>query len=103
MRLLELSLVLLLVGCGGTTRIGFFFNPGSAAIDGVVSAVNLSIIGNADGTKVTVTAVTLVNVGLASSINLCGDQRALFPIDHFVTAVFDPGASCGTLVSVRSP
>ena len=103
MRLFLIPLLLVLAGCGSTTSVGFLFNPGGATINGVVSAVHVSIIGNADGTKVTVTAVTLVNVGLVSTMNLCGDQSTEFPMNMSVTAVVDPGQTCATLISVRSP
>ncbi len=102
MRFLVL-LLLFLTGCGGTTRVGFLFNPGVASVDGVVSAVRISVIGNADGTKVTITAVTLVNAGLLNTLSLCGDQSAQFPMNSSVTATFNPGTSCSTLVSVRTP
>jgi hypothetical protein len=100
MRLLLLFLVFL-TGCGGYTRIGLVSNPGSASINGVVSVVHVVIVSDGHGGFVTVTAVTLIGSGAASNLMICGDQRDQFPMDQTITATFDPGNLCATLVTVQ--
>ena len=96
-------LVVLLAGCGGSTRIGFISNPGSASVDGVVSFVHLTVMSDANGTSVTVTAVTLTSNGTPMNFAFCGDQSNQFPLNTAVNAVFSGGSTCSTLISVSSP
>jgi len=98
-----LLMLLLMCGCGGTTRVGFISNPGSASVNGTVSIVRVSVVGGENGTSVTVTAVTLIGGGSASNIIFCGDHRDQFPINQPVTATYMPGTACSTLVSVKGP
>lgn len=98
-----LVILLILAGCGGTTRVAFISNPGSASVNGTVSIVRLSIVGGDNGTSVTVTAVTLIGGGTASDFLFCGDHRDQFPISQVVTASYTPGTTCSTLVSVKGP
>jgi len=96
-------MLVVLCGCGGTTYVGFVTNTGSATANGTVSIVHISVIGGENGTSVTVTAVTLIGGGMASDLVLCGDQRNQFPINQVVTATYNPGTGCATLVSVKGP
>lgn len=96
-------MLLVLSGCGSTTRVGFVSNLGGASVNGLVSIVHISVTSGESGTSIIVTAVTLVNGGTASNVIFCGDQRDQFPINQTVTATFNPGTTCGTLVSVKSP
>ncbi len=98
-----LIFLLFLAGCGSSTRIGFIANPGTASIDGIVSFVHVTAMSDAKGTSVTVTAVTLVSSGAPLNFAFCGDHTGDFPLQDKVTATFNPGVTCSTLVSVRSP
>lgn len=98
-----LLMLLFLSGCGGTVRVGFISNPGSASVNGTVSIVRVSVVGGENGTSVTVTAVTLIGGGTASDIVFCGDHRDQFPINHLVTASYMPGTTCSTVISVKGP
>jgi hypothetical protein len=49
------------------------------------------------------TIVTLVNAGMAQTLNFCGDQRAQFPMDQMVNAKYTPGTDCNTLLAVTFP
>jgi hypothetical protein len=66
-----------------------------------VSVVRLTVFSDPSGTDITVTAVTLIELGVASSFNFCGNQISQFPMNQFVTAQFTPGNTCATVVSVR--
>ena len=95
-----LALCLLLAGCSGVF-IAFVSNPGgTSSASGTVSIVQLGFIQDPTGVKKSVTAVTLVSPGTATTINFCGDQRAQFPMDHSVRADFNTGVSCSILVAV---
>ena len=102
MRPLLLVSLLVLAGCGSSVFVSGVLNSGTANAIGTVSFVHVSVIGNADGTKVTVTAVTLVNSGLSSTFDFCDDNSTQFPMNTSVTAVFTPGTPCSKLVSVRT-
>jgi hypothetical protein len=105
MRLLSVALLLSLslFGCGGSTSIGFVSNFGASTATGVVSIVHLSVVSDPSGTSVTVTAVTLLDLGTASNFNFCGNHVSQFPMNQSVTATFMPGSNCATIVSVRTP
>src|SRR3954467_15637590 len=103
MRLLSilLALTLLFAGCGGQTSFGFISRPGNSFASGTVSFVRLTVISDANGTSVTVTAVTLIASGQQSNFNFCGDQRGQFPMSQFVSATFVTATTCSNLISVR--
>jgi hypothetical protein len=94
-RLLSLTLGFALLpalcGCGGKFFIRGAINTGT--VSGTVSAVGLSIVSDS-GAPVTVTLVTFLQSGMPNSMNFCGDQRTLFPLDQFVKATFTPTPAC---------
>jgi hypothetical protein len=90
---------LALASCEGVF-VGFVSNPGGTiTIDGAVSIVQLGFVQDPSGEKVASTAVTFINTGTATTINFCGDQRVLFPMNHFVRATFTTGVLCSSLIS----
>ena len=96
-----LFLLVLLAGCGSSSRVGFINNPGTASVDGVVSFVHLTVVNDANGTAVTVTAVTLTSSGMPMNFAFCGDHGGEFPMNTSITAFFNSGPTCSTLVSVQ--
>jgi hypothetical protein len=46
------------------------------------------------------TAVTVINVGTSVTVNFCGNQQNLFPLNTVVRADFTSGSTCSTVVSV---
>ena len=101
-RLVLVVLLLLavpLAGCGAYF-VGFTFNPyGTQSVSGTVSAVSLGFVHDPSGTT-EFTAVTFANPGSTVTVNFCGDQRNLFPIDQKVQADFTTGIRCSTLIRV---
>ena len=103
---LRLSLTLVLVLCAllagcGAVFIGFVSNPGGAhTVSGTVSIVQLSFIHDGTGQSIMFTAVTFLDAGDAVTVNFCGDQRSLFPLNRFARADFNTGVFCSTLVAV---
>lgn len=101
LRLCWIAVVLgciLLSGCGNVF-VGAFSRPGSdQVVNGTVSIVQVTVI---DG-NVTVTAVTLVNVGSSNDLTFCGDQSSQFPVSHNVSATFTQGTPCASLVQVSA-
>jgi len=65
----------------------------------MVSTVQLTTVVE-DGTSVTVTLVTFLQSGTSRSMNFCGDQRALFPVDQFVNASFTTAPPCASVVQI---
>lgn len=84
-------------GCGSKFFIRGAINTGT--VSGTVSVVELSIVSD-NGASVTVTQVTFLASGMPTSMNFCGDQRSLFPLDQFVKASFTPAPACATIVQV---
>ena len=95
--------LVLLTGCGSPTRIGFISDPGGATVDGVVSFVHVTIMSDANGTSVTVTAVTLTSSGMPMNFAFCGDHSSEFQLNTTINAVFISGPTCSTLISVSGP
>ena len=91
--LLVLSLFLLSAGCGNVFVRGAI-EPGST-IEGLVSIVEIETQGTLQ-----VTFVTLLQNGTSSTIGFCGDQSALFPLQHSVRVNFNPGKPCATVIVV---
>ncbi len=98
-----LLLVVSLVGCGGVTAFGFFTNFHSASTSGVVSIVHFTVISGPGGTLENVTIVTLIQNGSSNINTFCGDVRNQFPMNTFVTVMFNPGNTCNTVVQVTCP
>jgi len=100
LRLLFLSVILsclLLTSCG-QVFVGAFSHPGGATVvTGTVSIVQITVI---DG-NVLVTFVTLIN-GTGNDFTFCGDQHNQFPTNQLVSATFNPGAPCATLIQVSA-
>ena len=88
------------LSCGGFTA--FVATDGHSATflstSGTVSVVQLTVV---DG-QTTVTAVTLVNQGFATTTNFCGNVVSQFPIDSFVHINFNSGNTCATVVAITS-
>ena len=100
-RLLSLTLGFALLaawcGCGSKFFIRGAINTGS--VSGTVSAVELNIVSD-NGTSVSVTLVTFLQSGMSNSMNFCGDQRGLFPLEQFVSASFTMTPACASIVQV---
>ena len=100
-RLLSLTLGFALLaawcGCGSKFFLRGAINTGT--VSGTVSAVELSIVSD-NGVSVTVTLVTFLESGMPNSMNFCGDQRALFPLEQFVRASFTMTPACASIVQV---
>ena len=100
-RLLSLTLVFALLaslcGCGSKFFIRGAINTGT--VSGSVSTVELTSVMD-NGTSVAVTLVTFLQSGTSSSMNFCGDQRALFPLDQFVSASFTATPACASIVQI---
>ena len=100
-RLLWLTLGFVLVsawcGCGSKFFVRGAIDTG--IVSGTVSAVQLSVVSD-NGFSVTVTQVTFLESGMPNSVNFCGDQRALFPVEQFVRASFTTTPACASVVQV---
>jgi hypothetical protein len=97
--MLILLLVLPISSCG-SFFVGFVSNPGgNMTISGSVTGVSVAVF-QSMGTSVPFTAVTFASSGTAVTINFCGNQGSLFPINQFVRANFTTGVSCSTLIAV---
>lgn len=93
-----LFLVLLACSCGNVFVRGSWGD--AQTINGTVSLVQLTIVTDAHGTQVQVTAVTFLTTAGASNVSFCGDQRSRFPLNQVAKASFDPGQPCSTLLNV---
>ena len=92
--------VLVLAGCGGLA-ISFVSNQlPPVTVTGTVITVSLTFGTDQFGTPVTITAVTLVNAGVSTTANLCGDQVSQFPIHSVLRVNFTTGSPCSILMSV---
>lgn len=92
--------VLVLAGCGGLT-ISFVSNQlPPVSVTGTVVSVSLTFGSDRFGTPVTITAITLVNAGVSTTVNLCGDQASQFPIHSILRVNFTTGTPCSILMSV---
>ena len=98
--LLGLVLAFILTGCGGLV-VRFVSNqlpPVTAT--GTVVAVGLTSGNDQFGTPVTITAVTLVNTGVSTTLNLCGNQETQFLINSVVQVKYTTGTPCFVLMTV---
>ena len=82
--------------CSGFFLVAGAINPSTQTVVGVVSIVQFQFVNGSSS----VTVVTLVGGGTAQTLPFCGDQRSRFPMDQAVSAQFNPGSSCNTLVAV---
>ena len=88
------------LACGGHIFIGFVSNPGGASsITGVVTAVSGGFIKDNNGFT-QYTSVTFLNTGTEITVNFCGDQVQLFPLDVRVRADYTAGIVCSVLIRV---
>lgn len=95
-----LALCLLLAGCDAVF-VGFVSNPGGRlSVSGTVSFVQSGFIQDVTGNRITVTAVTFLGSGTATTITFCGDRSGSFPMNQFVRADFTSGIYCATLIAV---
>lgn len=100
-RCVAASLALALFGaCLGCGAVNVTFTSKFSQASGYVSVVHLTVVDNGDGTSTTITAVTLLSSGAATTHNFCGNVVSQFPVNSWVTARFTPGTACGTLISV---
>ena len=97
---LALLVSLLLAGCEGVVQIQGAVNLPASTTSGTVSIVQVSAVSGGNGTSVQVTVVTLLQPGTAQTTTFCGSQVGQFPMDTFVTATFNQGPTCASLVSV---
>ena len=79
------------------TISGGAINPGTQSAAGTVTIVQFSASG---GTGVSLTIITLTGNSTANTLNFCGDQRTLFPVDKQVQINFTPGQPCATVLTV---
>jgi hypothetical protein len=93
---LALAFLLTTVACGDIFVRGAI-NPGTQSANGMVSIVQFS----ADSGGVSITIITLTGSGLDHTLNFCGDQRVLFPVDREVRVNFKPGTPCASVLSVN--
>jgi len=93
---LVVACLLMTVSCGDIFVRGAI-NPGTQSAAGTVSIVQFSA---SSGSGVSVTIITLTGNSTASTLNFCGDQRTLFPVDKQVQINFTPGQPCATVLTV---
>lgn len=98
----RLLVVLVVAGLLTTVSCGDIFvrgaiNPGMQSAVGTVTIVQFSA---SSGAGVSVTIITLTGNSTANTLNFCGDQRTLFPVDKQVQINFTPGQPCATVLTV---
>ena len=91
-----IDLLLTTVSCGDIFVRGAI-NTGTQSVNGLVSIVQFS----ADSGGASITIITLTGSGVDHTLNFCGDQRELFPVDREVHVNFKPGMPCGSVLSVN--
>jgi hypothetical protein len=91
-----IACLLTTVSCGNIFVRGAI-NPGTQSANGVVSIVEFS----ADNSGLSITIITLTGSGMDHTLNFCGDQRELFPVDREVRVNFKPGTPCASVLSVN--
>ena len=90
------ALLVTTVSCGDIFVRGAI-NTGTQSANGIVSIVHLGV----DSGGVSITIITLTGSGLDHTLNFCGDQTALFPVDREVSVNFKPGSPCASVLSVN--
>jgi hypothetical protein len=91
---LVVACLLMTVSCGDIFVRGAI-NPGTQSAAGTVSIVQFSA-----SSGVSVTIITLTGTSTTNTLNFCGDQRTLFPVDKQVQINFTPGQPCATVLTV---
>lgn len=94
--LLSALLLIVLNACSGFTMVSGAIHPDTQTVAGMVTIVQFQFVNGSSS----LTIVTLAGGGMAQTIPFCGDQRSSFPMDQTVSASFNPGSSCNTLVTV---
>jgi hypothetical protein len=84
------------VSCGDIFVRGAI-NTGTQSANGIVSIVHL----NVDSVGVSITIITLAGSSQGHTLNFCGDQTALFPVEREVSVNFKPGNPCASVLSVN--
>jgi hypothetical protein len=99
-RLVLLAIFAVLLSCVacGDIFVRGAINPGFQSTTGTVSVVQLSA---SSGSGVTITIITLMENNAASTLNFCGDQRTLFPLEQQVQINFRPGSPCASVLAVN--
>ena len=91
-----ITLLLTTVSCGDIFVSGAI-NTGAQSTNGVVSIVHFGV----DSGGVSITVITLTASGTDHTLNFCGDQTELFPINREVRVNFKPGTPCASVLSVN--
>jgi len=99
-RLVLLAVFAVLLSCiaCGDIFVRGVINPGFQSTSGTVSIVQLNA---SSGSGVTITIITLLENNAASTLNFCGDQRALFPLEQQVQVNFRLGSLCASVLAVN--
>lgn len=93
-------LVLGPVGCSGFALVTSFQPTNSVlTVSGVVSIVQITTIQGPAGIT-TITVVTFIQQGSASTIKFCGNIASQLVVNAFVTVNFTQGQSCGNVVTL---
>ncbi|HYG99103.1 MAG TPA: hypothetical protein VD837_08225 [Terriglobales bacterium] len=97
-----LLVITFLTACGGGI---FFVSTGTDGTNVIVASgtcttVQLSNVIGPDGGFVVVTAVTLLNNGVSTGFNFCGNQVSQFAVNSLVTVHFTNGPTCATPTAI---
>jgi hypothetical protein len=99
-RILSIALCFCLLtlssGCGAVFIGGAIQ---TSTVSGTISLVRITAVVDG-GANVTVTFVTFLQVGDATTIGFCGDHRTQFPVNQFVRANFTPGQPCSSIIVI---
>ncbi len=88
------------VGCSGFAFVTSFQPVGSIlTVSGVVTIVQITTIQGPAGIT-TITVVTFIQQGNASTINFCGNVGNQFVVNALATVNFTQGGSCGNVVTI---
>ncbi len=93
--------LLLLTGCGGV-QFGIHSLPANTvSASGFVTIVQLTAIGDGNGSLINVTVVTLAQPAGAHTFTFCGSQSNLFFVNTNMQISFTQGANCATVVAAE--
>lgn len=101
-RIVALSCLLLLLFSTACGTGAFFVGSGRGGANviiasGTCTGIQLVSVVGPNGTFITATSVTLINNGLSTNLNFCGNLVNQFVLDAFITIHFTNGPGCGTL------
>lgn len=100
-RLLPLIVLLLVLAGCGQINASFVSNPGfPTSVTGAIISVHVQSTSGPNGALNTVTVVAIQSVNTTNTLNFCGDQQSLFPLNQQVRIDFNSGVSCATLIAV---